>query len=632
MKYSPYSILFEKYDLVNEATTYQLPSSPKYYMADFYMLSLISTIDFDRLLQPTPANPQGVISAIRGEKYKDDIDYAKSVLYPRLQKIILEDTFYSITCEAYHAAEILTSQESNYEVTSVMPTWYKQLMRYVIKYINTNTFDSDRDQRGSGSSVREEKSYPQKYEAVIKFLTSKGISKTSYIEITTKLFRDDNVWVDNTSYGGEAWAQIGEAWLQLNAIAPTDYNKLAVYIDHIYDLEHNTGSVFDKIQRYHQELELNKNASGNRLLPTGNSYFQGYQWIGELLDFKAAINNPFDLLPRTSSSMQKLASPVLKAAGYTRETMQNPDEQYHYKKENENEFYSTEYWTDRNGFLNREGKPALIRYSTKANGTRFLEQEYYFKHGNLHRIGAPASIIYSPDSPEPSSMTYYVDGKIHREDGPAVYYNYGTGKTQEEYYLHGLKVSKEEIKLYHTNKAEYEKRHKTKSIQPAPVFKIDRSNATSWVSDTERLLVEAIVYKINSFSKSYIENVMMQVYPNSPYSSLLPHSGLGKISENYLNNDLPKFLKLYVQKDRYDKAYRKILELVNDITGDMARDSVWDKDGVYRGPKSEEYGKSYEAFNDTNYLKINVRRNERFQEINRLLGVEFYLTQIAGTT
>ena len=65
-----YKVLYEKYSLIDEATTYQLPSSPKYYMADFYMLSLISTIDFDRLLQPTPANPQGVVSAIEEKSIK----------------------------------------------------------------------------------------------------------------------------------------------------------------------------------------------------------------------------------------------------------------------------------------------------------------------------------------------------------------------------------------------------------------------------------------------------------------------------------------------------------------------------------------------------------------------------------
>lgn len=620
MKYSPYSILSEKYGLVNEATTYQLPSSPKYYMADFYMLSLISTIDFDRLLQPTPANPQGIVSAIRGEKYKDDIDYAKSILYPRLQQIILEDTFYSITCEAYHAAEFLIARGDR-DISIAIPSWYKQLMRYVVKYVDTNTFDRDRNERGSNSS-EEEKSYPQKYEAVIDFLKSKGISKRSYIDITTKLFRENNIWEE--SYGGEAWARIGDAWLQLDTISPTDYNKLAVYIDHIYDLEHNTGSVFNKIQRYHVDFEQGEDTSSQ-------SNFRGYKWISELLDFKAAINNPFDLLPRTSSSMQKLASPVLKAAGYTRETMQNPDEQYHYKKENE--FHSTEYWSDRNGFLNREGKPAYIRYANRANGTRFLEQEYYYKHGNLHRIGGPASIVYSPDSSKPSAITYYVDGKIHREDGPAIYYNY-TGNTEEEYYLHGQKVSKKEVELYHTNRAEFDKKHKTKSIQPAPVFKIDRGDATSWIHSTEQLIIEAIVYKINSLSKSYIENVMMQIYPNVPYSSVF--SGLNKICENYLNNELPKFLKLFVQKDRYNKAYKKILELVYDIAGDMAKDSVWDKDGVYRGPGGEKsyhtkYSKPFDAFNDTNYIKMNVRRSKKFQEINRLLGVEFYLTQIAGS-
>jgi hypothetical protein len=615
MPYS-YNVLTEKYGLIDEATTYQLPSSPKYYMADFYMLSLISTIDFDRLLQPTPANPQGIVSAIRGEKYKDDIDYAKSVLFPRLQQIILEDTFFSITCEAYHAAEILINQNSygeiDYdEVIAELPVWYKQLMRYVIKYVDKHGSERDRVRRNDISS-EERSTYTLKYKAVAEFLKSKGIPKRSYIEITTKLFREDNFWEE--SYGGEPWAQIGEAWLQLDTIVPTDYNKLAVYIDHIYDLEHNTGTVFNKIQRYHQDIEQDKSI-------TSDSMFQGYQWISELLDFKAALNNPYDLLPRTSSSMQKLASPVLKAAGYTRDTMQNPDEQYHYKREDE--YNAKEYWTDRNGFLNREGKPAQIRYFIDKNGTRSLQQVDYYTHGNLNRTDGPASISYAPNETEPIQWIYYANGKIHREDGPAYYVK----KMGVDYYLHGQKVSKEEVELYHSNRPEFEKKQKKKTIEPSRIFKVDKSNPGGWVHNTELLLVDAIVYLANSKSKSYIENVYLQVYPGVPIQSII--SGHEKIYNNYIQNELPKFLTLYVQKDRYDKVINKISKLTSEIAQEMAKESVWGKDGIYRGPGGVYDGS--ERFNDTNILKIRTHENKKFQEISKILGTEFYLSQIAGS-
>ncbi len=52
MKYSPYSVLFEKYGLIDEATTYQLPSSPKYYMAELKIPTETVTLPSKGLLYP----------------------------------------------------------------------------------------------------------------------------------------------------------------------------------------------------------------------------------------------------------------------------------------------------------------------------------------------------------------------------------------------------------------------------------------------------------------------------------------------------------------------------------------------------------------------------------------------------
>jgi hypothetical protein len=73
----------------------------------------------------------------------------------------------------------------------------------------------------------------------------------------------------------------------------TDPAKTAVAIDHVYDLQHNTDTVFNKIKSYY---DANK----------------GYKWIKEMLDFKANAKSIRELLPFVSSKMKKLALPILK--------------------------------------------------------------------------------------------------------------------------------------------------------------------------------------------------------------------------------------------------------------------------------------------------------------------------------
>lgn len=337
--------------LIVEGVTYKLPSSPQYWMADFYMLSFISTINFDALLKPSIQRPQGIVSAIRGEKYKEDIQYAKETLFPALKTQMLNDTFYAIVTELRHAFEPLAllkpwqlagkdvpkTAERGKEMEQIqnrlenIPPWFYQMAKdYRATYKGKDLFEKS-------------ESYYRAYKFVVGWLTKNNISFARLVTAAENVFSIWTIW--DEEYGGSAWSNICTAWLQLNA-SGNDLNKQAVYIDHIYDLEHNNGTVFNKIQRY-----------------AGPSEYDPFKWIKEFLDYKAQVKNPYELLFRTSSSMQKLAAPVLMAAGYSRQGL-NPDEIHQVIQHPDGT--TEEKWTNRQGKLNRGNNlPAFISRKTK---------------------------------------------------------------------------------------------------------------------------------------------------------------------------------------------------------------------------------------------------------------------------
>lgn len=278
-------------------------------MADFYMLAYISTIDFNQLLKPSISKPAGITSAIRGERYKNDIEYAKTILYPKLQRIILDDTFFSIVCEGTYVLQMvatgkgpagggfgpldnkLKDKQALKAITSA------KLRKLALEFNKIKTTDEE-----------EYSDYKARYKYVTELMQSGGMSQYEFVKACESIFSLETLWPEN--YGGEPWVQVCKGWRELNNTAPNDYNRLATYIDHMYDIEHNNGSIFNKIERY-----ADKAAEGR----TGE-----FGWIREFLDYKAATKNIHNILIRCSSSMQKLARPVLKAAGIERPSRADP--------------------------------------------------------------------------------------------------------------------------------------------------------------------------------------------------------------------------------------------------------------------------------------------------------------------
>ena len=122
-------------------------------------------------------------------------------------------------------------------------------------------------------------------------------------------FKDLN-W--SAAYGGTAWAAISQGYIDLRkaldnynpqAPSPTSESaeKLIAAIDHAFDLEHNTGTVLNKVKYFDEG---------------------GYDWIKKALDEKRD-SNMYVIASKASSDMRKLGHEVLKVAGMQDKQLKN---------------------------------------------------------------------------------------------------------------------------------------------------------------------------------------------------------------------------------------------------------------------------------------------------------------------
>jgi hypothetical protein len=87
-----------------------------------------------------------------------------------------------------------------------------------------------------------------------------------------------------------------------------------------------------------------------------------------------------------------------------------------------------EYWELPNGKMHREDGPAVVYFDG--------DKEWWI-NGKLHRKNGPAVEINNGDE------EWWLDGKLHREDGPAIEYSGGS----KSWYLNGIFHTKNEYKF-----------------------------------------------------------------------------------------------------------------------------------------------------------------------------------------
>ena len=247
--------------------SYSLPTDKKIMIIDFYLLAN---------MRPDSDN----------EDINLSIKESKDALYTALKKELLDAVFFSVACEFRHV------WTNTHETKKDIAEWFEKkgygdfLRKYIGSYSAWKNFGVKPDtsktkiphferEKGSDTSRERHMSY-----------RSAKIASEGDDEKFMQIAKDAMAELNWSSYfGGKNWAAICNGWLHLEK-AET-HQELELWIDHVYDLQHNTGTVFNKIKEYLRGEEK-------------------YEWIKKVLDWKANIVDPAALMDEASSEIKRL--------------------------------------------------------------------------------------------------------------------------------------------------------------------------------------------------------------------------------------------------------------------------------------------------------------------------------------
>jgi len=284
-----------------EKNLYYKPSNdPEALLNDFYILTLLKDLSRKKL---------------NDESLDFSIEEAVSSLLPYLKKELLSAVLFSISAEFRHVFKQNTSKEvldfftekGGEEGAAFIKEYYRQnfLMRGgQSDKDNPLTADIYKDDSERYSSEEDFANYVNSYNSLRSALKVSGMSKAEMVSIINDSFNEMN-WPQ--SYGGNAWSRIANGWLKLNNTKSLE--DMAVWIDHVYDLQHNTDTVFNKINKFKKEHR--------------------YDWIAKALDFKRDLKNPWQLYDKVSPSTRSFISYISPKIGFgTLEDFKNPNKKY----------------------------------------------------------------------------------------------------------------------------------------------------------------------------------------------------------------------------------------------------------------------------------------------------------------
>jgi hypothetical protein len=179
------------------------------------------------------------------------------------------------------------------------PLTYRFLVEYLsIKplYFSSSGSSIDNDNPRLGLDKRNSKypvnpdsgKYLNQFKALVKTQRLLKYSNEDIAKVMIEMFDSKEGW--KSAYGGIAWKNISECLLKLLQAKTLD--DKVVYCDHAYDLEHNTGVVFNKMESY--------------------AGYDDYRWIKKDLDWKRDNRSLKDFYDKVSTQLQKVVAYVSK--------------------------------------------------------------------------------------------------------------------------------------------------------------------------------------------------------------------------------------------------------------------------------------------------------------------------------
>lgn len=316
-----FSSFFKKQILLERSNiTYVPPQNKRLKMYDFYVLTYIKGVAQD----PDLYSARGRVMRFP-EELKVSAEEAANSIVESLAKDFIRDVLFSICSEMRHCSakpENLANvkfaelnKEGEEGTTKVWPINYlnweqsktdpntidvKTRSGSVIRGVKTfRPFQSDRDiqqvelirQAYKGVGGRDVPLNEKQFKTILERIDPNFDGKTfttrpirNFVEISSKLLLDQNVFFgkkdrsqNDSSYAGRPWSDICMGWLRLDDAR--NMQEKTVAVDHIYDLQHNNGSVFTKLREYEIEGD--------------------FEWLKKALDEKRDIKDYYELITKT---------------------------------------------------------------------------------------------------------------------------------------------------------------------------------------------------------------------------------------------------------------------------------------------------------------------------------------------
>jgi hypothetical protein len=219
------------------------------------------------------------------------IEESREKLYPVLQKNLLKAVYFAIVSEMRHSIAVMQDKDR-----VKMRGRVGGLLDLFKKYENT---------LGGKTMTYEPETRQSDHQARLRSFAAAnelGEPRSKIVRMAEWLF-DNLDWGEG--YGGTAWAAICRGWL--NLAKAKDLDNMMVWIDHVYDLQHNSNVVLDKVNTYYISGQI--------------------EWLRNALDLKSRIKSLYEIWKHISPSLQRLVSYATKSShpAYQKREKGSPD-------------------------------------------------------------------------------------------------------------------------------------------------------------------------------------------------------------------------------------------------------------------------------------------------------------------
>jgi hypothetical protein len=269
---------------------YKLPQDPELILYDFYFLSQIA--------QYFPTNDENfndmIMDAVRESTYA-------------LQKHMIQAVKFSLTAEIRHIFDSVyapnspNAQKVYKKHDEFVLSYYRNLKAYKAGGGQSlsdlpsflKSLESQKDLEDFADRIEKSGVYKgnnadrtNSFKAILKTQKDLRLSNIELAEIYEDFYMSGS-W--NGGYGGPAWGKIAVAWQKL--LRAKKLKDVITWIDHAYDLQHNTDTVFNKLQVY---------------------YKSGYSWIKNALDWKRDVEDPRAYYNKVSAQLKPIVAYIAK--------------------------------------------------------------------------------------------------------------------------------------------------------------------------------------------------------------------------------------------------------------------------------------------------------------------------------